>query len=496
MKNISLRLLYLVVMLVATSSSYAITVTGQVVNGSSPLCALVLANGAHAFSCTGDGRFSIDAPLDSEGLMTVQTFAFGHAPTLQSVKADQAQNMSITMGTVQYAPVMIVDYDVTKDSVSSRHRFKGSIKDQGTGAPVCALVLLNGNYMFSCGESQGAFDITSFESASGEMELMVFAAGFLPYNSRIQSEHDGLLDYSDTSCGRNMELGSPYPSEFILCHDIFSIGYNSKTKNPDWVQYRLTSTQVNASPDRTGDYRSDDNLYPSEQASSDDYRYSGYDRGHMAPAGSVAYDYNSMSTTFLMTNISPQDRTFNAGLWNNIESYVRDIVNEYESVYVVTGPAGITPFVNEIGNGVKVPPYFFKAIIHPHSKKGMAFWVPNTPSSDKNVCKYATSIDYVEQQLGQGFDLFPHLSNDVESTIEKKLEPMIKCPSTYTPLPSYPTTPTLPSFPTTSDPRCINPKTTCKAMRDCDDAKFYFYQCGISRLDGDKDGTPCEGLCR
>ena len=39
-------------------------------------------------------------------------------------------------------------------------------------------------------------------------------------------------------------------------------------------------------------------------------------------------------------------------------------------------------------------------------------------------------------------------------------------------------------------------KRTCKQMASCSEARFYLEQCGLSRLDGDKDGTPCESLCR
>ena len=36
----------------------------------------------------------------------------------------------------------------------------------------------------------------------------------------------------------------------------------------------------------------------------------------------------------------------------------------------------------------------------------------------------------------------------------------------------------------------------CKEMASCEEAKFYLTQCGLTRLDGDGDGAPCEKLCR
>lgn len=41
---------------------------------------------------------------------------------------------------------------------------------------------------------------------------------------------------------------------------------------------------------------------------------------------------------------------------------------------------------------------------------------------------------------------------------------------------------------------CVG-KTTCRQMISCAEAQFYFNSCGVSRLDGDKDGVPCESLC-
>ena len=39
-------------------------------------------------------------------------------------------------------------------------------------------------------------------------------------------------------------------------------------------------------------------------------------------------------------------------------------------------------------------------------------------------------------------------------------------------------------------------KQYCKEMTSCAEAKFYLNECGLSRLDGNEDGVPCEALCR
>jgi hypothetical protein len=39
-------------------------------------------------------------------------------------------------------------------------------------------------------------------------------------------------------------------------------------------------------------------------------------------------------------------------------------------------------------------------------------------------------------------------------------------------------------------------KRYCNEMISCEEAKFYLIQCGLTRLDRDGDGVPCESLCR
>jgi endonuclease YncB( thermonuclease family) len=43
-------------------------------------------------------------------------------------------------------------------------------------------------------------------------------------------------------------------------------------------------------------------------------------------------------------------------------------------------------------------------------------------------------------------------------------------------------------------PSCGNKK-HCAEMTSCEEARYYFTQCGIQTLDGDGDGVPCEKLC-
>jgi hypothetical protein len=47
----------------------------------------------------------------------------------------------------------------------------------------------------------------------------------------------------------------------------------------------------------------------------------------------------------------------------------------------------------------------------------------------------------------------------------------------------------------TEDGFSCGPKRYCGEMNSCEEAEFYYQQCGLSRLDRDNDGIPCESIC-
>lgn len=53
-----------------------------------------------------------------------------------------------------------------------------------------------------------------------------------------------------------------------------------------------------------------------------------------------------------------------------------------------------------------------------------------------------------------------------------------------------------PATPASNSGFTCGSKTKCGEMTSCEEAKFYLNNCGLSRLDGDKDGIPCESLCK
>lgn len=178
----------------------------------------------------------------------------------------------------------------------------------------------------------------------------------------------------------------PAPSDYVVLRDGYELGFNADMHQPDWVAYRLTKEKLlNPKADRSNDFRPDTEIKESAQLA--DYRRSGYDRGHMAPAADMKGSQHEMSESFLLSNMSPQEPACNRGVWGRLEDKIRDIAKNESSVYVVTGPIhDEDQKLKVIGKSeVWVPDFYFKVVYdETPPRKMIGFIVPNK-SSGKNL---------------------------------------------------------------------------------------------------------------
>jgi len=205
-------------------------------------------------------------------------------------------------------------------------------------------------------------------------------------------------------------------SGHIIYHSYFTVSYNDKHKNPEWVAYKITTDNFNNKVKRTNDYR-EDPFVSTGTAHPDDFRGSGYDMGHLAPARTMSHNFRSMSESFYLSNISPQRPEFNRGIWKRLEQKVQYWSFFNDSTYVATGPILKNP-IDKIGyNDVSVPSAFYKVLVgfKDGKVKGIAFIMPNK-GSDRSIYSYATSIDYVEEITG--IDFFYNLDKEIQDKIE------------------------------------------------------------------------------
>ena len=119
----------------------------------------------------------------------------------------------------------------------------------------------------------------------------------------------------------------------------------------------------------------------------------------------MKFDPNAMSESFLLSNMSPQDHDFNAGIWNDVEKFVRYTVNVEKSLVVVTGPVFEKGDVKIGRSGVTVPSAFYKVVYdETPPRKMIAFIVPNRDSAAP-IDSFVVTVDEVERRTG--LDFFP-----------------------------------------------------------------------------------------
>jgi len=203
----------------------------------------------------------------------------------------------------------------------------------------------------------------------------------------------------------------------IFDHIYYTLSYNEAHEQANWVMYKLLASYVSGkSAERSDNFRIDPEI-STGSATSDDYKRSGYDRGHLLPAADMGWSPEAMSLTFLMSNMSPQEPSFNRGIWKKLETRVREWAIEDGLVYVVTGPV-LEDGLPEIGEDkVSVPKYFYKVILDYQEPeiKGIGFVMANRKSK-LDIYHYAVSIDSVEKLTG--LDFFPALPDEFEDAME------------------------------------------------------------------------------
>ncbi|MBQ3836891.1 MAG: DNA/RNA non-specific endonuclease [Treponema sp.] len=257
-----------------------------------------------------------------------------------------------------------------------------------------------------CPGNAAAFDCANFDQSAAELS-------------------DGL------GAGLSSADAPGVPDHQIRAFQYYTLCYRESYEQAEWSAYCLRDWMLQKNAKRTNDFRPDPQI-EGGSATLADYKKSGYDRGHLTPAGDMVFSREAMSETFYMSNMCPQAAAFNRGIWKDLEDQVREWVRLYGVAYVVSGPvlskpASEYPFIGE--SKVTVPEFFYKAILVPIYEDGLnacadvmaiAFVIPNK-ASEGDFWRYAKSVDEAEEITG--LDFFPLLEDDVENRVEAECDP-------------------------------------------------------------------------
>ncbi|XP_028313200.1 endonuclease G, mitochondrial [Gouania willdenowi] len=217
------------------------------------------------------------------------------------------------------------------------------------------------------------------------------------------------------SPGAVMKYGFPSLAN-VKSRDSYITSYDPRTRTASWVIERLSPASLSGSADRKCcTFKEDDSVHVFHRATNEDYRGSGFDRGHMAAAANHKWSQKAMDDTFYLSNVSPQNPHLNQNTWNNLEKLCRALTKRYLNVYVCTGPLYLPRQEADgklyvryqvIGpNHVAVPTHFFKVLIlEQMDGKGVelrSYVMPNEPINERvPLERFLVSIETIERASG------------------------------------------------------------------------------------------------
>jgi endonuclease G len=209
-----------------------------------------------------------------------------------------------------------------------------------------------------------------------------------------------------------------------VCHKGYILGHSTTNRTPDWAIERVTRAIAEGRNSRPGNSFSVETLPDGILGSSnDDYKNSGFDRGHQAPSNDFKSSLKLMEDTFFYTNVVPQvGKGFNQGIWKQLEALVRKLAIDRDEIYVITGPVyqekkpiriradadacgtelNLKPLKKgSIGSDVAIPAALYKIIYDPRLVRVNAYVLPNF--DHRSVQDTERDLDYLKRyRVGLG----------------------------------------------------------------------------------------------
>ena len=208
-------------------------------------------------------------------------------------------------------------------------------------------------------------------------------------------------------------------TEQVIQHEGYTVSYNADYRIANWVAYVLTDKEARSDKAERQNKFVVDPLVKGASATNEDYTRTGYDRGHLAPAGDMKWSEKAMRESFYLSNITPQKPGLNRGIWKELEEQIRLWARENGAVLIATGPVIPDEELNRLGkNRVGVPRQFYKVLcmVVNNQLEGVGFLFENRDYGTTPLRQMMVPIDSVEQVTG--IDFFPALPDDEERQME------------------------------------------------------------------------------
>ena len=219
---------------------------------------------------------------------------------------------------------------------------------------------------------------------------------------------------------RHPLMAAPIEGEIRLQHEGYRASYNADNRQPNYVTWTLTPQRLQGDAKRRSSFYEDPELADDAKSLLSDYSRSGYDRGHLCPAGDNKWSLTAMIESFLLSNICPQKHTLNSGDWRVLEEACRTWAAEQgDTLHIVAGPLFDREKSGWLKKRVRIPSAFFKTIVNlrPGKEHGIAFIYRNT-TDDQPMQRAACTIDEVERLTG--YDFYAELPDALQARLENE----------------------------------------------------------------------------
>lgn len=171
----------------------------------------------------------------------------------------------------------------------------------------------------------------------------------------------------------------------IVQHDGYILSYNEGCEQPNWVLYKIDGYELDRDLAQRKDNYKSDTLVETGSSDPGDYKGSGYDRGHLAPAAVFVHSQKEMDESFLMSNITPQTPSFNRGIWKKAENWEREMAVVFDSVTVISGVVLTDSLETINGTDICIPEYFYKIA---YIQDKVYYFIFKHEKSDKDIKKF------------------------------------------------------------------------------------------------------------
>lgn len=242
--------------------------------------------------------------------------------------------------------------------------------------------------------------------------------------SENTTDNAGVPEVTGQKAVKGLELPADLQkrSSRTIVHTGYTLSWNPLTGLADWSAWVLTAARTTGHTDRDNyDFTPDPQLPASQAAVKQDYSRSGYDRGHLCPAGDNKWSARAMEECFYLSNICPQTPRLNRGDWKELEDLCRGWAREGYTLYIACGPLFTSANPKHIGKEHKlsVPDGFFKVILREKNGKRQALgFLYKNGNQDMPPASHAATVDEVERL--SGFDFFSRLPDAEERRIEAR----------------------------------------------------------------------------